>query len=204
MTSTTIGACPAPSVSLAIRLYNTLSRAGCNASVAVARDVGAQISLMGAHRVFARRDDNRERMTLPNTRNDKFSDLPDKETLASLAARVDRHVGQEIRKRRQAKGVTQQELARALGISYQQIQKYENGANRVSAGRLFIIARALDTEIGAFFESFGLPIQPQRLSITSEETVQAARELSAVSDPRVRNSIRALVRLLSDSARARH
>jgi len=135
--------------------------------------------------------------------NRHFSSLPDKDVLADLASRVDRHVGEQIRRRRQARGVTQQELARALGISYQQIQKYENGTNRVSAGRLYVLAKALETSVDAFFEDFELPLAPTRLSVTSEETIQAAKELSSVSDPRIRNSIRALVRLLGEEGAPR-
>lgn len=138
-----------------------------------------------------------------NNSDPRLSELPDKDTLSDLTGRIDSHVGRQIRKYRQSRGVTQQELARALGISYQQIQKYENGANRVSAGRLYIIAKALGTQIGAFFEDSALSLRQDQLSVTSEDVVQAAKELSAVPDPRVRNSIRALVRLLSESTRNR-
>lgn len=121
----------------------------------------------------------------------------DKASLSRMATAVDRHVGNRIREKRQERGVTQQELSRALGISYQQVQKYENGANRVSAGRLYILAEALGTTVGEFFSGFGDDVEkPARILATSEEAVQAAKELHAVKDPRVRNSIRALVRIL--------
>lgn len=68
--------------------------------------------------------------------------MPDREALGELANGVDQQVGLSIKNRRQQRGVTQQELARALGISYQQVQKYENGTNRISAGRLYILAKA--------------------------------------------------------------
>lgn len=122
--------------------------------------------------------------------------LADKAALSRMATAVDKHVGNRIREKRQERGVTQQELSRALGISYQQVQKYENGANRVSAGRLYILAEALGTTVDVFFAGFGEGAKPARLSVTSEEAVQAAKELHAVKDPRVRNSIRALVRIL--------
>src|SRR5215475_15467261 len=69
-----------------------------------------------------------------------------------LSRRVDDHVGSRIRLRRTLLGMTQEQLAGALGISYQQIQKYETGANRVSAGRLFEIGQRMDVEVGYFFE----------------------------------------------------
>lgn len=65
---------------------------------------------------------------------------------------VDVHVGKRIRHRRWLVGMTQQQLAERVGIKFQQIQKYETGANRVSASRLWDIAEALDVEVSFFFE----------------------------------------------------
>jgi len=65
---------------------------------------------------------------------------------------IDVHVGRRVRLRRHSIGVTQQQLAAALGISFQQVQKYERGANRISASKLFEIGQALDAPISYFFE----------------------------------------------------
>ena len=65
---------------------------------------------------------------------------------------VDVHVGKRIRHRRWMTGTTQQQLAESVGIKFQQIQKYETGMNRVSASRLWDIARALGVPISFFFE----------------------------------------------------
>jgi len=65
---------------------------------------------------------------------------------------VDVHVGKRIRTRRWMLGQTQQQIADAVGVKFQQVQKYETGANRVSASRLFEIAKALNTPISFFFE----------------------------------------------------
>ncbi|MGR3485124.1 MAG: helix-turn-helix domain-containing protein [Paracoccaceae bacterium] len=65
---------------------------------------------------------------------------------------VDVHVGSRIRQRRWATGTTQQQLAEAVGIKFQQIQKYETGTNRVSASRLWDIAGVLDVPVSYFFE----------------------------------------------------
>jgi len=65
---------------------------------------------------------------------------------------VDIHVGKRIRHRRWLIGMTQQQLAEAVGIKFQQIQKYETGANRVSASRLWDIADTLGVEVSFFFE----------------------------------------------------
>lgn len=68
-----------------------------------------------------------------------------------MAHPVDVHVGKRIRHRRWLVGVTQQQLAEQVGIKFQQIQKYETGANRVSASRLWDIAEALETDVSFFF-----------------------------------------------------
>ena len=69
-----------------------------------------------------------------------------------MAHLVDVHVGKRIRQRRWLVGMTQQKLAEAVGIKFQQIQKYETGMNRVSASRLWDIAEALSVPVSFFFE----------------------------------------------------
>src|SRR6056300_225650 len=65
---------------------------------------------------------------------------------------VDLHVGQRVRQRRWLFGMTQQQLAEKVGIKFQQIQKYETGANRISASRLWDISEAMDVPVNFFFE----------------------------------------------------
>ncbi len=72
--------------------------------------------------------------------------------MGNISRRVNAYVGARIRERRAAMGFTQENLASALEISYQQVQKYEAGTNRVSAGRLYEIARKLDVEVSYFYE----------------------------------------------------
>ena len=67
---------------------------------------------------------------------------------------IDRHVGTRIKARRLIRGMTQEDLAKAVSLSFQQVQKYERGANRVSAGRLYELARALSVPIQYFFDEF--------------------------------------------------
>ena len=69
-----------------------------------------------------------------------------------MAHPVDVHVGKRVRHRRWLVGMTQQQLAQKVGIKFQQIQKYETGANRISASRLWDIADALDVPVSFFFE----------------------------------------------------
>lgn len=65
---------------------------------------------------------------------------------------IDLHVGARIRMRRKILGVSQERLAEDLGLTFQQIQKYERGANRVSASKLYEIAKSLQSSVGYFFE----------------------------------------------------
>ena len=73
----------------------------------------------------------------------------------SMAYPVDEHIGARIRAIRKAQGLTQDALAIRLGLTFQQIQKYERGINRISASRLFQIAQLLDASVSDFFEGLG-------------------------------------------------
>ena len=72
--------------------------------------------------------------------------------VAKRSSKVDAHVGRRVRERRLSLSMSQDKLGNALGISFQQIQKYEAGANRVAAGRLWDMARILEVDVGYFFE----------------------------------------------------
>ncbi len=69
-----------------------------------------------------------------------------------MANDIDLHLGKRLRRRRRLLGLTQQQLALAVGIRFQQIQKYECGANRISAARLFQLAKALETPVTYFYD----------------------------------------------------
>jgi transcriptional regulator with XRE-family HTH domain len=72
-----------------------------------------------------------------------------------MFSNTDVHVGQRVRHRRWALGMPQKELAEAVGIRFQQIQKYETGANRISASRLWDIAKTLEVPVAYFFDGLG-------------------------------------------------
>lgn len=69
---------------------------------------------------------------------------------------VDVHVGQRLRVRRSLQGMSQEKLAEAIGLTFQQIQKYERGVNRISAGRLFEFSKILDVPIAYFYDQLGV------------------------------------------------
>ncbi|MDB5456345.1 MAG: transcriptional regulator, family [Caulobacter sp.] len=70
---------------------------------------------------------------------------------------VDVHLGKRLRRRRRLLGLTQQQLAGSVGVRFQQIQKYECGANRISAARLWQLAEALDVPVGYFYDGLANP-----------------------------------------------
>lgn len=90
---------------------------------------------------------------------------------------VDVHVGKRVRHRRWLVGMTQQQLAEQVGIKFQQIQKYETGANRISASRLWDIADALDVPVSFFFE--GMEAEAE---VAEVETAEAAVPSSVPAD----------------------
>lgn len=119
---------------------------------------------------------------------------------ARHAARIDQHVGERIRKRRTLLGYTQEQLAEALEISYQQVQKYETGANRVSSGRLFQIAQRLEVPVSYFFE--GLEVTAQAAVMphggSNRTTIDLVRNFNGINDVSVRNALAGLVKSLSE------
>ena len=116
---------------------------------------------------------------------------------------VDVHVGQRIRQRRWMIGMTQQQLATRVGIKFQQIQKYETGANRVSASRLWDIAAALEVPISFFFEGLG-GAHPGMVAdrgdiMTDKEALDLVRAYYAIPETQ-RRRLFDLARVLSDAA----
>ena len=122
---------------------------------------------------------------------------------------VDRHVGLRIRLRRKELGVSQEKLAEAIGLTFQQIQKYERAANRVSASKLFEMAKALDTSIGYFYE--GLADSPAPVGadkprdavqefLLTPEGIELASTFPQIPRGRVRRRILDLVRALAGEA----
>ena len=112
---------------------------------------------------------------------------------------VDRHVGARLRERRILLGLTQQELAELIGVTYQQAHKYEKGINRIAAGRLSVIARALGVEIDYFYD--GLTSTPGAVKTTPQQRLmlELARNFMAIADRRQQEAICTLARSLANS-----
>ncbi len=125
-----------------------------------------------------------------------------------MAHPVDVHVGKRIRHRRWLVGMTQQQLAEKVGIKFQQIQKYETGANRVSASRLWDIADSLDVPVSFFFEGLDVaeeaPVEPKMDKVPTDllgdkEALDLVRSYYAIPENQ-RRRLFELARVLSDVA----
>lgn len=126
---------------------------------------------------------------------------------------VDLYVGARIRMRRKLLGVSQEGLAEQLGLTFQQVQKYERGANRVSASKLHAISRALDAPISYFFEGLGPGAAEGDNGVASEgaafvhdlvmtpEGMELAALFPKIKRNRVRRRLLDLVRTLAEDER---
>jgi transcriptional regulator with XRE-family HTH domain len=107
------------------------------------------------------------------------------------AAMVDAHVGSRIRLRRRILGMSQENLGEAIGVTYQQVQKYEQGVNRVSAGMLWRIGQVLDAPVPFFFEDV-VASETQQPAVADDqvmmrrETLELVRAYYRITDPALR------------------
>ncbi len=125
-------------------------------------------------------------------------------------AYVDEHVGDRIRVRRTLLGMSQQKLGEVLGLSFQLVQKYEKGAIRISASRLFQLSKFLRVPVSYFFEN--VPTDPMADAhslrddgqadpadmLTSRESLKLIRAYYGISDPATRDIVGTLIERLAD------
>ena len=98
---------------------------------------------------------------------------PENPNAIRRAEPVDEHVGRQIRARRRVLGMSQEDLANTLGLTFQQVQKYERGTNRVSASKLFAVARTLQCPVSFFFEGLEQEPDPGRTDPVTTMTGEA-------------------------------
>ncbi len=110
-------------------------------------------------------------------------------------AAIDDHVGARIRERRIMLGLTQQQLAEMIGVTYQQAHKYERGINRVSAGRLYEIARVLNAPITYFYDGVGEETRPA--TTHQRMLLEIARNFSEIQNERHQEAVSQLARALA-------
>jgi transcriptional regulator with XRE-family HTH domain len=123
---------------------------------------------------------------------------------------IDKIVGAKVRASRLLAGLSQEKLGAAVGVSFQQVQKYENGANRISASRLQKIAEALNAPLSSFFDGAisSEPTEPSKLDelnalsnefLLTADGIRFLRAFKSVNDPKTRKSIVDLVVALAAS-----
>ncbi len=119
---------------------------------------------------------------------------------------TDKLVGQKLRQKRTLLGLSQAEVAAKVGITFQQLQKYEQGINRIGASRLFSLSQALETDISFFFDfspeenTKGQSKETDRHDPTNtRETLELVRAYSKITDEKLRHEIRELIQVILDN-----
>jgi transcriptional regulator with XRE-family HTH domain len=131
---------------------------------------------------------------------------------------IDVHVGARVRLRRTLLGMSQEKLGEAIGLTFQQVQKYERGANRIGASRLFDLSRVLDVPVSFFFDDMSddISLQSPRMMIaglaeesaatfeadpmTKRETLELVRAYYRITDPQVRKRVFELAKALANAS----
>lgn len=130
---------------------------------------------------------------------------------------VDVHVGSRVRLRRTLLGMSQEKLGEAIGLTFQQVQKYERGANRIGASRLFDLSQVLDVPVGFFFDDLPAEVLDQPVGcigddvelrespddvLAKRETLEIMRAYYRINDPDLRKRIADLIKTAAKLAGA--
>jgi transcriptional regulator with XRE-family HTH domain len=144
--------------------------------------------------------------------NDNLEDVAGEDRSARRPNPIDIHVGSRVRLRRMILGMSQEKLGESLGLTFQQVQKYEKGVNRIGASRLFDLAQVLGVPVQFFYEeapprALGVDLQPGMAErpaeayaaefLGSRDGLELNKAFARISDPKVRRSIVDLVRSIS-------
>ncbi len=121
----------------------------------------------------------------------------DGEPVTGRAGLVDRQVGARIRERRVMLGLSQQQLAQMIGVTYQQAHKYERGLNRISAGRLFEIAQVLSIPVAWFFEGLGGVEEQAEATPRQRMCLELARNFAAIDNEKHQLALSQMARALA-------
>jgi transcriptional regulator with XRE-family HTH domain len=162
------------------------------------RSIGDYIERMGIPATFWRSQGiptgSRGRLSARATTN--MGDTMAKPKRGRSTGAIDDFVGGRIRERRIMLGLTQQQLAEMIGVTYQQAHKYERGINRVSAGRLYEIARVLNAPITYFYEGLGeetpRPVAPHQRML-----LEIARNFAEIQNEKHQEAVSQLARVLA-------
>ncbi len=111
---------------------------------------------------------------------------------------IDVHVGARVRQRRVLLGMNQTKLGDALGLSFQQVQKYERGTNQISASKLFKLSQVLEVSIEHFFED--IPAEVAASPMITQETLKLVRAYYEIEDAKIRKRVYELTKTLGAGA----
>lgn len=117
---------------------------------------------------------------------------------------IDQHVGERLKQIRKQKGLTQDDLAEKLGVSFQQIQKYENGKNRISYSKMVELSQFLKVSLDSFIAGFdqsaqGMSDNAQESLVSQKETDELLKVYYSLEDPKLRKNLLKLVKSMADN-----
>ena len=127
---------------------------------------------------------------------------------------VDIHVGKRVRLRRTLLGISQDKLGRAINLTFQQVQKYERGTNRIGSSRLYQLSQVLDIPVSYFFDDLPIEITAKKSPglvdvkvasfqgdpLVKRETLELVRAYYRITDPRVRRQVFELIKAVAKPA----
>ena len=119
---------------------------------------------------------------------------------SEFIAEVDKYIGGKIYSLRLAKGLSRQQLSKVIGVTHQQLQKYEKGVNRISVGRLVLIAKALGKNIGYFYEGVDSEDKDPVMTQHQRMCIEVSRNFMKIENSEHQNAVNALVKSLVKSA----
>ena len=122
--------------------------------------------------------------------------------LKNPAVSVDRLVGARLKERRTMLGLSQDDLAQRIGITYQQLHKYENAVNRISASRLFLCAQELNAPIDYFFDDLGGPLAGEDRRPRHRRSLSFSRAFNEISEAHLQRALVELAKVLAEPGSA--
>lgn len=127
-------------------------------------------------------------------------DYGDQDKKKGRAQDIDKHIGERLKQIRKQKGMTQEDLAEKLGISFQQIQKYENGKNRISFSNMVELSRYLNVSLDSFLDSPSLASglsDSNQATVPQKETDELLKVYYSLDDPKLRKNLLQLVKSMA-------
>lgn len=130
-------------------------------------------------------------------------DCPEQDKKKGRAQKIDLIIGERLKKARKQQRLTQEDLAARLGISFQQIQKYENGKNRISFGRLYELSNYLSVPLDYFVKGISTPpesaLEEDMPNVSQKETDELLKVYYSLDDPKLRKNLLKLVKSMAEN-----